>query len=79
MKKNFTRETITGAIVIVLSILGIILFALNFSTGYYIYGQMNSVVITICAIGAVILECAAIFCRTQKRYSVHVSVFLFYR
>ena len=62
MKKNFTRETITGAIVIVLSILGIILFALNFSTGYYIYGQMNSVVITICAIGAVILECAAIFC-----------------
>ena len=62
MKKNFSRETITGAVVIALSVLGIILFALNYSTGYYIYGQMNSVVITICAIGAVILECAAVFC-----------------
>ena len=62
MKKNFTRETVTGAIVIALSVLGIILFALGFSTGYYIYGQMNSTLITLCAIGAIVLECAAIFC-----------------
>ena len=62
MKKNFTRETVTGAVVILLSVLGIILFALGFSTGYYTYGQMNSTLITWCAIGAIVLECAAIFC-----------------
>ena len=62
MKKNFTRETVTGAVVILLSVLGLILFALGFSTGYYTYGQMNSTLITWCAIGAIVLECAAIFC-----------------
>ncbi len=62
MKKSFTRETVTGAVVILLSVLGIILFALGFSTGYYTYGQMNSTLITWCAIGAIVLECAAIFC-----------------
>ncbi len=62
MKKTFTRETVTGAIVILLSVLGIVLFALGFSTGYYIYGQMNSTLITLTAVGAIVLECAAIFC-----------------
>ena len=62
MKKTFTRETVTGAIVLLLSVLGIVLFALGFSTGYYIYGQMNSTLITLTAVGAIVLECAAIFC-----------------
>ncbi len=62
MKKNFTRETVTGAVVILLSVLGIILFALGFSTGYYTYGQMNSGWITAVIIAVIVIECAAIYC-----------------
>ncbi|MBR3271428.1 MAG: hypothetical protein IKI59_05840 [Clostridia bacterium] len=62
MKKKYYREPITGIIAIALSVLGVILFALGFSTGYYTYGQMNSGWITAAAACAIVLECAAIFC-----------------
>ena len=62
MKKSFTRETLCGIITIALALLGIVLFALGFSTGYYTYGQMNSGWITAAVIGAIVIECAAIVC-----------------
>ena len=40
--KKFTRDSFCGVLVLALTILGIVLFALNFSTGYYTFGQMNS-------------------------------------
>lgn len=59
--KNATRERLTGIIVIALSLLGILLFALGFSTGYYTFGQLNSIGVLCAAIAAVVVECAALF------------------
>ena len=60
--KQTSREILTGWAAVALTVLAIVLFGLGFSTGYYIYGQMNSVVVTICYGGALLIECAAILC-----------------
>ncbi|MBQ6526892.1 MAG: hypothetical protein IJI38_00055, partial [Clostridia bacterium] len=59
--KQTTREFYTGLAVIALTVLALVLFGLGFSTGYYIYGQMNSVLVTIAFGGALLLECFALF------------------
>ena len=64
--KQATREIITGYAVILLTVLAIALFGLGFSTGYYIYGQMNSILITVCFGAALLLECGAVIC--LKKY-----------
>ena len=65
--KNATRETLTGIVVIALTVLGIILFALGFSTGYYTFGQMNSGPVLAAAIGAAVIECLALILMKKFR------------
>ena len=48
MKNKQSREIFTGFAVIALTVLALVLFGLGFSTGYYTYGQMNSVIVTVC-------------------------------
>ncbi len=60
--KQTTREITTGFAVAALTVLALILFGLGFSTGYYTYGQMNSVIVTICFGGALLIECCALVC-----------------
>ena len=60
--KQTTREITAGFAVIALTVLALVLFGLGFSTGYYTYGQMNSVIVTICFGGALLIECCAILC-----------------
>ncbi|MBQ6565341.1 MAG: hypothetical protein IJL88_15640, partial [Clostridia bacterium] len=60
--KHFMRESVTGILVIALTVLALVLFALGFSTGYYTFGQMNSVLVTVCFGAAIVLECAALVC-----------------
>ena len=59
--KKFTRESFCGILVLALTILGIVLFALNFSTGYYTFGQMNSGLVLTAALAAAVVECFAPF------------------
>ena len=65
MKKSI-RESFCGVLVLALTILGIVLFALNFSTGYYTFGQMNSGLVLTTALAAAVIECLALFC--LKKY-----------
>ena len=58
--KQTTREITAGFAVIALTVLALVLFGLGFSTGYYTYGQMNSVIVTICFGGALLIECCAL-------------------
>ena len=60
--KQTTRELTCGFAVIALTVLALILFGLGFSTGYYTYGQMNSVIVTVCFGAALLIECCALFC-----------------
>ena len=60
--KQTSREITCGFAVIALTVLALVLFGLGFSTGYYTYGQMNSVIVTICLGGALLIECCAIVC-----------------
>ena len=62
MKKQMTRETAAGFAVIALTVLALVLFGLGFSTGYYTYGQMNSVMVTVCYGAALLIECASLVC-----------------
>ena len=54
--KQTSREITCGFAVIALTVLALVLFGLGFSTGYYTYGQMNSVIVTICLGGALLIE-----------------------
>ena len=60
--KQTTRELTCGFAVIALTVLALILFGLGFSTGYYTYGQMNSVIVTVCFGAALLIECCALVC-----------------
>ena len=62
MKKQMTRETAAGFAVIALTVLALVLFGLGFSTGYYTYGQMNSVMVTVCYGAALLIECVSLVC-----------------
>ena len=62
MKKQMTRETAAGFAVIALTVLALVLFGLGFSTGYYTYGQMNSVLVTVCYGAALLIECVSLVC-----------------
>ena len=60
--KQLTREITADFAVILLTILALVLFGLGFSTGYYLYGQMNSVTVTVCYVAALLLAGIAILC-----------------
>ena len=68
--KKFTRESFCSVLVLALTILGIVLFALNFSTGYYTFGQMNSGLVLTTALAAAVIECLALFC--LKKYETNL-------
>ena len=62
---KLTREALCSLVVIALTILGILLFALNFSTGYYTFGQLNSKAVLAASIAAALVACAALLLRQK--------------
>ena len=60
LKKGAGVHLTTGAICIALTLLGAFLFSFSYTTNYYIYGQMNSVLITVLLACAVIAEIASV-------------------
>lgn len=53
-------ETLTGIISVVFSAIGLMLFMLSFSTGYYTFGQMNSWLVLIFILLAIVVEAIAL-------------------
>ena len=62
---KLTREALCSLVVIALTILGIILFVLSFSTGYYTFGQLNSKAVLTSAITAALVACVAMILRKK--------------
>ncbi len=58
--KKAGMNKVNGLITIALTILGAVLFFLSYTTGYYIFGQMNSPLITGLICAAIVAACASI-------------------
>ncbi|MBR0408122.1 MAG: hypothetical protein IJI53_08800 [Clostridia bacterium] len=63
--KKRSYELFAGILALILTAVGAGLFLMSFTTGYYIYGQMNSGLITVCIAGALAVEIAAIVLRKK--------------
>ncbi|MBQ8161127.1 MAG: hypothetical protein IJ083_10285, partial [Clostridia bacterium] len=63
--KKRSYELFAGILALILTAVGTGLFLMSFSTGYYIYGQMNSTLITVCIAAALVVEIAAIVLRKK--------------
>lgn len=63
MTKRNGVELTSGIITLILAVAGTILFFLSYSTGYYIYGQMNSGIITALALVGIAMEIVALIVR----------------
>ncbi len=61
MAKKYTRQTVTGIISIVLTVIGTALFCMSFTTGYYTFGQLNSGVVAVLLAGALVVEIADLY------------------
>ncbi len=65
--KKGTGSNITiGLITIVLTLVGAVLYFLSHTTGYYIYGEMNSNLVTTLLVCALAAEAVSMFC--QKKF-----------
>ena len=65
-KKNWSSmEITTGIVALILTVVGFALFYMSFTTGYYVFGQMQSNLITILLGAAVVAEIAALIVRAK--------------
>ena len=51
---------------IVLTVAGMVLFLLSYTTGYYVFGQMHSVAILVCLFAAVVVELTGAYVRERR-------------
>ena len=65
MTKRNGFELTAGIVALVLAVAAAVLFGLNFTTGYYTYGQMQSTLITGLLAGAIVVEIAALILRAM--------------
>ena len=65
MTRKNGLEFITGAVALVLTIAALVLFCLSYTTGYYIFGQMQSGIIATLLAGAIVVEIAALVVRQK--------------
>ncbi|MBR1683946.1 MAG: hypothetical protein IJ708_02330, partial [Clostridia bacterium] len=63
--KKRSYELFAGILALLLTAVGTGLFLMSFSTGYYTYGQMNSILITVCIAAAIVLEIATVALRKK--------------
>ncbi|EET61173.1 hypothetical protein BRYFOR_06818 [Marvinbryantia formatexigens DSM 14469] len=59
------RKTGLDIAMMVLTVAGMVLFLLSYTTGYYVFGQMHSVAILICLFTAVVVEMAGAYVRER--------------
>ncbi len=65
MTKRNGFELTAGIVALILAAAAAVLFGLNFTTGYYTYGQMQSTLITGLLAGAIVVEIAALILRAK--------------
>ena len=63
MTKRNGVELTSGIVTLILAVAGTVLFFLSYSTGYYMYGPMNSGIITSLALVGIALEVVALIVR----------------
>lgn len=63
------KEKITYVIAAVFSVIGIVLFFCSFSTGYYIFGEMNSYMVLLLLAMGIIVEVFSVFALTKWKGS----------
>lgn len=59
--KQQGMEFYMDVLMILFGIAGLILFFMGFTTGYYIFGEMNSIQILVLILGAILMEMLCIF------------------
>ena len=59
---------------IVLTIIGMVLFLLSYTTGYYAFGQMHSVMILVCLFAAIISELIGAYVREGRLVKISGKV-----
>lgn len=65
MIKRNGLELTTGVVALILTAAAMVLFCLSYTTGYYIYGQMQSILITVLLASALVVGLAAIILRAK--------------
>ena len=65
MTKRNGLELTTGIVVLILAVVGTVLFGMSYTTGYYIFGQMQSVTIATCVGIAIAAEVIALILRAK--------------
>lgn len=63
MAEKKKRKIKMDIAMVVLMVIGFALFLLSYTTGYYVFGQMHSVMITVCLFAALIAEMAGAYVR----------------
>lgn len=66
MKKQNEIEIFSGITTLIFSVAASVLFALSYTTNYYTFGQMNSVMTVIFLGMAIVVEIASLIVRTKR-------------
>ncbi|MDE6590911.1 MAG: hypothetical protein K2K53_11320, partial [Oscillospiraceae bacterium] len=77
MTRKNGLEFITSAVSLVLTIAALVLFCLSYTTGYYIFGQMQSGVTATLIAGALVVEIAALIVRQKFPTALWPKFFTF--
>ena len=59
---------------VILTVIGLVLFVLSYTTGYYIFGQMHSVMIMICVFAAIVLQLVGAYAREGRLVKISGKV-----
>ena len=59
---------------VVLTLIGFVLFLLSYTTGYYVFGQMHSVMILICIFAAIVVQLAGAYIREGRLVKISGKV-----
>lgn len=75
MKKKMTLSRMLFMLTILLAVSGLVFFFMSYTTGYYIYGEADSILCTAVLSLAVLLETAAVVLNFLERQGFLTSIF----
>lgn len=62
-------------VMVVMTVLGMVLFLISYTTGYYMFGQMNSIAILLSILAALIIELTGIYVQEQQLARLSRKIF----
>lgn len=66
MAEKKKRKIKLDIAMVILTVIGMVLFLLSYTTGYYVFGQMHSVMIMVCLFASVVAELAGAYLREEN-------------